>query len=483
MEKKQSDNKLEKKDDWSKRNKSHKTMFSYALGSFAVELIGSAFGGLYFKFYEDELLLGPIFILVANILFAIWNAVNDPLIGYISEKKRPFWKKFGKRGLFLAIAIPPLYIAYTLVFNVPKIFWKTGLADPAWYLDYIMFAWLFIMLCMGDTFYSLFFVHWMGQFPEKFPTDKIKSKANVWRLYLAITAVVVGTLLPAQIYRYRDPGSYGTMAVIIGLIAIIPSIGVIYGTRESPHRISLELEEVEEEKPDFWHYLKLGFKTKSYIAYLCFYFGNKIWGQFVIGTFDYYNQYVLGKQADDKTLLLALFIVGQIISVPVWTIISKKIGFRKTMIYAGFGQAIMTAPFIFITDYNLSIPFFLIVGFGSGGMWTMLAPVFSEVLDELMTKTGRRDSGIFVGINTFFGRFSIILFSGITAIIHFTTGYVAGGLPDGTQPPSAQLGIRILMSVIPVIGLTIAIILFAYFYDIKGDKKIMIEQKKIELGL
>ncbi|GAF70319.1 unnamed protein product, partial [marine sediment metagenome] len=108
---------------------------------------------------------------------------------------------------------------------------------------------------------------------------------------------------------------------------------------------------------------------------------------------------------------------------------------------------------------------------------------FSEVLDELMTKTGRRDSGIFVGINTFFGRFSIILFSGITAIIHFTTGYVAGGLPDGTQPPSAQLGIRILISVIPVIGLTIAIILFAYFYDIKGDKKIMIEQKKIELGL
>ena len=93
------------------------------------------------------------------------------------------------------------------------------------------------------------------------------------------------------------------------------------------------------------------------------------------------------------------------------------------MIYAGFGQAIMTIPFLFITDYVVSMPFFFIAGFGNGGMWTMLAPVFSEVLDELATKTGKRDSGVFVGINIFFGRLMIIVFTGITLLIHVLTGF------------------------------------------------------------
>jgi GPH family glycoside/pentoside/hexuronide:cation symporter len=462
-------------------------MASYAFGSFAVELVGNSFGALYFFFYETELLLGPAFLLAANVLFAIWNAVNDPLIGFISEKKRPFWKKWGKRGFWTAFMIPFIYLSYIAVFNPPGFILKpicyTELCNVPWFFDYIMFLWLFVMLCLADTFYSIFYVHWFAQFPEKFQDDKTKRKANVWRLYLAILAVLVGNLLPPLLYTYDDIRSYGFMALIVGAIALIPSVGVIYGTRQSPRRKAIEWHEGELKQESFWKYFKLGLGTKSYVAYLCFYIGNKLWDQFVIGTVPYWNKYILVRPSGDSTLLLALFIVGQLVSVPVWTIISKKLGFRKTMIYAGFGQAIMTAPFIFITSYNVSIPFFFIAGFGNGGMWTMLAPVFSEVLDELSIKTGKRDAGVFVGINVFFGRLMIIAFTGITLLIHVLTDF-NGNLPFGQlQNPAAAFGIRSLLAIVPSIGLAIFIGLFALIYDIKGDKKLMIEQKKAELGL
>jgi Na+/melibiose symporter-like transporter len=129
------------------------------------------------------------------------------------------------------------------------------------------------------------------------------------------------------------------------------------------------------------------------------------------------------------------------------------------------------------------MPFFFIAGFGNGGMWTMLAPVFAEVLDELSLKTKKRDAGVFVGINVFFGRLMIIVFTGVTLLVQVLTGFDET-LPFGElQNPQAAFGIRALLSLIPSIGLAIFIGLFTLIYDIKGDKKMMIEKMKAETGL
>ena len=267
-------------DGWERRNKSHGTMASYAFGSFAVELVGNSFGALYFFFYETELSLGPAFLFAANVLFAIWNAVNDPLIGFISEKKRPFWKKWGKRGFWTAFTIPLIYLNYIAVFSPPGFILKpdcyTALCSVPWFFDYLLFLWLFIMLCLADTFYSLFYVHWFAQFPEKFQGDDVKRKANVWRLYFAIGAVLVGNLIPPLSYHSDDIRSYGFIALVVGAIALLSSVGVIYGTRQSPRRKAIEWHEGEQNRNHFGSTLG-GFRNKSYVAYLCFYIGNKPW--------------------------------------------------------------------------------------------------------------------------------------------------------------------------------------------------------------
>lgn len=97
-----------KLDNWKEWHESHKSMASFGVGSFLIELIQNAFAGLYFFFYETELLLPGVFLLLANVLFAIWNAVNDPLLGYLMEKPRKFWNIWGKHFPFLAFTVFPL---------------------------------------------------------------------------------------------------------------------------------------------------------------------------------------------------------------------------------------------------------------------------------------------------------------------------------------------------------------------------------------
>ena len=68
--------------------------------------------------------------------------------------------------------------------------------------------------------------------------------------------------------------------LMIGAIALLSSVGVIYGTRQSPRRKAIEWQEGEQKQESFWKYFKAGFSNQSYVAYLCFYIGNKIWDQF-----------------------------------------------------------------------------------------------------------------------------------------------------------------------------------------------------------
>lgn len=77
-------------------------MASYGVGKFLAEFLTGAFASLVFKFYETELGLPAGLVALAVILYSVWNAANDPLIGYLSSRPR-LWRKntaAGSLGFF-----------------------------------------------------------------------------------------------------------------------------------------------------------------------------------------------------------------------------------------------------------------------------------------------------------------------------------------------------------------------------------------------
>ena len=72
-------------------------MASFGMGKFLAEFLTGAFGAVVFKFYETEIGLAAGYAAIATILYSLWNAVNDPIIGYVTNLAAPFSKRLGRR--------------------------------------------------------------------------------------------------------------------------------------------------------------------------------------------------------------------------------------------------------------------------------------------------------------------------------------------------------------------------------------------------
>ena len=100
---------------------SKKSMASYGFGKFVNEFLNMAFGAFVFFYYEAEIGLSVWLAAFGYIIFAIWNAVNDPLIGYLVDRPFNFTKKWGRRFPWVLIGGVPWIFCYLLLFTPPAV--------------------------------------------------------------------------------------------------------------------------------------------------------------------------------------------------------------------------------------------------------------------------------------------------------------------------------------------------------------------------
>jgi GPH family glycoside/pentoside/hexuronide:cation symporter len=92
---------------------------AYGLGSFGLESLHTVFAGFYMFYYIDELGLAVAMAAIINVIYAIWDATNDPLVGYLSDNTRTRW---GRRKPWLLAGLPFYLGILVLVYAVPKPF-------------------------------------------------------------------------------------------------------------------------------------------------------------------------------------------------------------------------------------------------------------------------------------------------------------------------------------------------------------------------
>ena len=121
---------------------SKKNMASYGFGKFVIEMLEMAFTALGFFFYENEVGLNVWLVALGYICYALWNAINDPMVGYLTNRPFKFTKKWGRRFPLIIIGGILTVLSYFLVFMPPRVDPVSG----AW----IIFAWLVFSTCLFD---------------------------------------------------------------------------------------------------------------------------------------------------------------------------------------------------------------------------------------------------------------------------------------------------------------------------------------------
>ncbi|MFX1337553.1 MAG: MFS transporter [Promethearchaeota archaeon] len=438
---------------------SSKIHLSYSLGSFFDTFYVASFTVRVIYFYENELFLSIVLIGTAFIIYGFWNMINDPLIGWFADKETRFTKRWGRRFPWFFIGAISINFVYIFIYTVP-------VNDQLG-----MFIWLLVIICLFELCYSLWQVSWLSLYPDKFRSQKERTKLGALTTIFGQLGTVMGIVIPPLFIIYGNVESYIFAAIAVAIISLIIALLIIPGMHEDEDIIARELKNIQEQKKEEESYLqivKFSMKEKNFVAYVLWYLCYYMLPLLMLSSLSYWVIYIVKyRNPMIETLLAGIFMIGALVSVPLWLKMGRKFGIRKIYIYGSLMASICFIPLIFVSDLTLTLTFLFLIGFFYGSCWTLLYPGFSEVMDELVVKSGERREGAYTGIRTFIGRLSFVLQAVIFSIVHTTTKFEAGA---ETQKPLALWGIRIIMVIAPMVFLFIGFLLMAIFYDLTPEK-------------
>lgn len=166
-----------------------RVMASYGFGKFIAEFLTGAFGSIVFMFYETEVGLAAGYAALATIIYSLWNALNDPIIGYVTNKAAPFSKKLGRRFPWIIIGLVLSSLTFFLIFAVPQ-HWNAK-ENPL-----PVFLWMVLTICLYDGAYSLWEVNYQSVYPDKFRDTKERTTTAAIGTGIGVLGIAAGFIIP-----------------------------------------------------------------------------------------------------------------------------------------------------------------------------------------------------------------------------------------------------------------------------------------------
>ncbi len=195
-------------------NKSRKRlMFSYGLGDAGTGMAATQLGFYLFPFFIGYAELPALIAGSILMLIKIWDAINDPLIGWLSDKTNTRW---GPRIPWMLAAAVPLGFTLAAIWWVPS----GSLVQRTTY--YIVIS---ILLMTAYTCVNLPFAALSTELSEEI---SIRTKLNAARFTGSIIAGLSGLVIAANILSKNDFG-YFTMGKISGIIAALATLISCWG--------------------------------------------------------------------------------------------------------------------------------------------------------------------------------------------------------------------------------------------------------------
>jgi GPH family glycoside/pentoside/hexuronide:cation symporter len=446
-------------------------MVAYGFGYTVVNyLLGSGLARLLY-FYEVEMLLPAMLVMTAYIIFAVWNMVNDPILGYLTDKPLKWTRKWGLRAPWVVISSIPMIMLYIFIWTPPS-------QD-----EMMLFFYFIITTCAFDTFFSIYNDHVYGGFTNQFPSEYERRKSfSIAAIIMGIFITTMG-VISALTIEYGQPQTFLYNALIMVVLLVIFNLIQFTGIRESKEMKEMFITKYETaEKASFFQVTKTSFSTKNFVVSLIGYTVSTTATQLGSASGIYMFKDVYGL---DYALSMLPSLAGAIpfvLIIPFWYSYARKHGFKKTYWVTFIIHGLSYLPYLFISDIISATIFAAIAGICYSGEVMMLMPVASDTYDEVALKMGRRQDATFVGMRNFFFRIAFLVVGIVIPVVHVMTGYVATE-ELAAQTALAIWGVRVHRALIPMILLIVMGFIFRQFYDLEGEKKAKLVKDLKQAGL
>jgi GPH family glycoside/pentoside/hexuronide:cation symporter len=393
---------------------------------------------------------------VAGLVLAVgkvWDAVNDPIVGYLSDRTETRW---GRRYPWIVAGAIPFGRTFFLMWIVPGISSQTGLF---WYYVLVSVAFQ-VFYTMVNLPYTTLTAELTKDYDERTELTAFRLGSS---LFGAIAALALGLVVSQLIEDVRQ--QYLVLGALCSIVSVLPLIWCVLGTYPyAVQRGALHPATNPDgaESLTFFQQLKIVFTNRAFLFVVGIYLFAWLALQVTASIIPFYATFWMGL---DSYFLAALLVQGTAIFMMFFVNkISRRLGKQETF-YIGIGTWIIAQLALFFIQPGQTSALYLlcvVVSFGVATAyvvpWAMLPDVIE--LDEL--QTGQRREGVFYSFMTLLQKIGLAGGLFLVGVALEYSGFVSEA-PQQTD--SALLAIRTFIGPVPMILLICAVIL-AKFYPI-----------------
>lgn len=415
---------------------------AFGVGDLGPAIVTAVNGFFLNAFLLDVAGLRPSAAGIIFLLVKIWDSVNDPIIGALTDRTNTRW---GRRRPWLLFGAIPFGLAFFLHWLVPDLS-QTG---KFWY-------YLFVALLL-DIGFTAVNVPYTALTPELTQDYDERTSLNSYRFSFSILGGMLAAFLHGIIVtRFDNVLTGNAVAAAIWAFFIIGSNFITFAYTEEQF-----FQQERPPQPSFFEGIRIAFSNKAFIYVTLIYLLSWLSIQFVQANLQLYGRYWLQISDEQFTFIILAIQTSAFLFMMIWSPLSAKVGKQKVY-YIGVTIWILTELYFYTIQPGQYIQVLIIAVIAGAGVsvgylipWSLLPDVIE--LDEL--ETGQRREGIYYGFFVFLQKLGLSLGLAAANFALEAAGYInqeiGGPLP--TQPDAVLQALRLFVTLVPAAILLISI--------------------------
>lgn len=428
----------------------------YGIGAYGKDLVYAIVSTFIMVYYTDVVGVSPTFVGVIFLGARIWDAINDPIMGWIVDNTKTRWGKF--RPWILGGTIVNSIVLVLLYLN-PSTFLQGTLVN----------VWCAVTYILWGMTYTLMDVPYWAMIPSFSSDSQVRDQmASIPRLFANLgqqTIVSLGLILIAFLgvnLGATESDGYFRFALIVAILFNICEFICVANVKE--HVI---IENKEKIKP--LEIFKIISNNDQLVVIIIMTVLNQVAASLWLSMNLYFFKYVV--QHDNWLAIFGVmtFFVGTA-SFLIFPTLVKKLSRKAVYILSAICFVIGLLGMFFVGDSpNANVVVFFIfaaffcIGNALSGVSTSV--MLADTVDYGEFKTGKRSEAIVFSVQTFSAKFGSAIAGFIGGLVLSFIGYV----PNAVQTVETIFSLRIVMFIASAIIFLIIVLIYIKFYKLNGD--------------
>ncbi|MGD8463259.1 MAG: glycoside-pentoside-hexuronide (GPH):cation symporter [Anaerolineae bacterium] len=413
-----------------------KTKMLYGVGDVGNAMVNSAIQFFLLIFYTDGALIAPALASSALLIGKIWDAVNDPLFGWLSDRTS---SRFGKRRAYMIFGALPLAVSIVLLWWVPS-----SLSNAA------VFAWIAFTFIFYDSMNTLTSVPYYALTAELTEDYDERSSLTAFRMVLGVPAYLVGAALTpffVGLFASKQAG-YSTIGIIYAVVAALVLWVSAAGLKERE-----DISQSRSESTPLASFLAT-FRNRPFVQLIAAYLVANIAFALIQTLLAYFLTYQLGMEGQVPIVMGLLLLTVGLFLFP-WKMLSER--WNKGPAYAlGLAIAGAAVASTFLLPPGPTPAIYLIAfvaGIGFSAQWVFPWAMLPDVVEYDRLESGEHRGGMYYGVWGFTFKLTSALGIALSGWVLQLAGYV----PNVPQSTETLRVIRLFFGPIPLVITLVAL--------------------------